>query len=241
MNIVLTRPYKDSVKLKEKIESHGAHKCYIQPLIEIEILEKQIDIPEKAIVVITSVNGIKALAKNTQNRSYRIITVGDHSAHEAKKLGFLNIESAVTSPDISASEANLIKYIRSHIENITPIFHISANITKGGLKKRLQQEGYKYNRIVLYNSVPVEFTDDFIKKTREGDFDGFAFFSPRTAAIFSKQLFEKGLSPFIYRSVAFCFSENVILGLSGLNFGKIYIPEVTNSENFVKLVHDYEN
>jgi len=31
------------------------------------------------------------------------------------------------------------------------------------------------------------------------------------------------------------------LGLSGLNFLKIYIPEVTNTENFIKLLCDYRD
>ncbi len=239
MMLVLTRPLKDSNKLKLRIESASSHQCFVQPLLEIEILDKKIDIPDDAVVAITSANGIRALAKNTKKRGYRIIAVGEYTAKKARKKGFRNVECATESKQISASELNLFKYISKKVDKTNPVYHISANITKGGLKRRLLEAGYKYKRVALYNSTPMSFTPEFIDRLERQEFDAFSFFSPRTAAIFAKQIDEAGLSDKIQESVAFCFSTNVVQGLSGLIFKKIVIPGVTNKENFIKLVCDY--
>ncbi len=240
MNIVLTRPLKDSLKLKAKIEAASAHKCYIQPLLEIEILDKKIEIPDDAVVAITSANGIRALAKNTKKRGYRIIAVGNYTAAKSRRKGFRNVESATETTDVNASEAALFKYIRSRVDVKTPIYHISANVTKGGLKARLVEAGYKYKRIILYNANPVDFSEEFIELLKASSFEAYSFFSPRTAAIFAKQLVKHSLKHIVEGSVAFCFSNNVVRGLSGLNFKKISIPQVTSKENFVKMVCDYK-
>lgn len=240
MKIVLTRPHIDSLKLQYTIESQTKHQCIIQPILDIEILSKKIELENSAVVVITSVNSIRALAQNTNIRDHRIITVGNQSAQEARLLGFKNVESAVTCGDHSASEKNLIAYIKEKVDPKEPVHHISANITKGGLKKKLTEYGFKYNRIIAYNSHAVEFPDQFLDMIKDGEVDAFTFFSPRTAAIFAKQIIEVGLEPALFRNVAFCFSENVLMGLSGLSLRKIYIPEVTSTENFVKLLCDYK-
>ncbi len=240
MKLVITRPFEDSLESQKKIQAVSDISCFIQPVMEVIMLEKKIELPKDAVIVITSMNGIRALASNSDVRSFRIITVGEQSAKEARRLGFVRVESAA-GPAVSASEMNLIKYIKANLDNKIMINHISAGITKGGLKKKLQEDGYKYNRIILYISEPVKFTEEFIEKVRLGQFDAYSFFSPRSAALFAKEIYENGLGAFLHRSVAFCFSENVILGLSGLNFAKIYIPEVTNSENFVNLICTHNN
>jgi uroporphyrinogen-III synthase len=236
MNIVLTRPYDDSFELKKLIESRGENTCFIQPATEIVILTKQLDIPTDSMVIITAINGIRALAKNTDNRKYRVITIGEQSANAARSLGFLNVESAVTGVDMKATKDNLVRYIKEKIGNEHIINHISSDIERLDINKRLKADGYKYNRIELYNSKPVEFSYSFIEGIREQKFQAYSFFSPRSAALFAKQIIASGLESFLHQSVAFCFSHNVILGLSGLNFAGIYIPEVTNYENFVNLI-----
>lgn len=241
MNIVLTRPYQDSLKLKQIIESSSPHKCYIQPVMEIDILHQHIAIADNSAVVLTSVNSVRALAANTKIRDYKIITVGNQSALEAKECGFTNVTSAVTANDQNANEQNLIRYITNNINKSENIYHISANITKGGLKKKLKKAGYKYERMVLYNSKPTEFSEEFKQKLIEGEFDYFTFFSPRSAAIFAKQIIACGFAPVIYKNLAFCFSENVVMGLIGLNFDKIIIPEVTNAKNFITLLCTYKS
>lgn len=235
MNIVLTRPYRDSLKLQKRVEENSSHKCYLQPLLDIEILDKKIEMPDDAVVLITSANGARALAQNTKRRDYKIIAVGQRSAAKASKKGFRDVTSAVT-PDVSASESNLVNYILKHIDRSKKLYHISANITIGGLKAKLKDAGYSYKRVILYNANPVDVSADFIKDLKAGKFNAHSFFSPRTAALFSKQLLEKGLASHVENSVAFCFSENVIKGLSGLKFRKIEIPKVTSKENFVKLI-----
>ncbi len=235
MKLVLTRPYDDSFRLKMIIESESKHSCVIEPLLEIK--NRQVIIPEPGarVFVLSSANAARAMAENTRRRDHKIIAVGEYSANETRKLGFTNVRSA-SMPGENNNEGGLFEYINANIDKGTEIYHISADVITGGLEEKLKDAEFEYIRVIAYDVMPKDFSMGMIKGVLENEFDGFVFYSARTAEVFSDNIMEHNLSGMIYGKTAFCLSNRVVKSLYGLDFGRILIPEVTSGENFIKLI-----
>ena len=252
MNILLTRPVEDSQKLAEYLKSISSHKFTIHPLLKIEFIKTeptpnlQQDKNIKQIYLLTSVNSARALAFNcTENRgifSKSIITVGMQTAEEAVNLGYKNVVSAVDETK-DASEKNILDFIYSNYpaeQNINTQFnHISADVTKGGLEKNLLENNYNYNRIIMYKSIPAQFSNQLKMQIINDEINAITLYSPRSAKIFVEQIIANSLQSKMKETVAFCFSKNVAEVISQLQFRQILIPPVTNTENFASLIADY--
>ncbi len=234
MKILLTRPYENSVSLKHKIESSSKHECVISPLLEIEIYDRKINIPANSNILITSANGIKALAKNTNEKDYNIITVGKTSAKEAEKLGFKKILSATHDKSKESGETALFNFIKENFPAKENFYHISAEITKGRLGLLMEREGYNYIREILYKAHRLELTDEAVKLFRNEI--NVIFFSERTARIFLEQINVLNLPYGFSRINAVCLSGKIAGVLEGFDFNKVIFPKYPNSDSLLKLI-----
>lgn len=240
MNLLLTRPYEDSIKTKQYIEKHSSHDCIIEPLLEITPIQKKYHFDEDAIYIATSINSIRSLALNTKNKALKIITVGDSSYNEAKESGFSNVISAAKETGKFGEEA-IISYVLENFLKSRKIIHLAANITKGGIEKELKRQGYNFDKITMYKSVVRHVEGENIQKITAIDNLNYIFFSPRTAAIFTSNIIKNNLNSVLTNSTAFCFSENVLKGLYGLDFANIVIPGDINNKNFLNLICGFDD
>ena len=191
MKLVLTRPYNDSLEFKKLLEAEtGNFTFIIEPLLEIEFLKKQLIIDKAAYYIITSVNSVRSLAKNTDDKALNIIAVGSSSAKEAEFLGFKNVVSATDMENHLFGEKAIITYINNYINKQNKLIHISANVTKGGIKTELKKLGHNIETIILYKSKKKQISEGLRERIVNGEQLGFIFFSPRTAAIFLSEIHE---------------------------------------------------
>lgn len=240
MKLVLTRPYYDSVEFKKLLEQESSGFSFIiEPMLEIKFLQKDVDVRQENIFLITSVNSVRALAKNTESRSMHLVTVGNSSAKEAVGLGFTNVKCATDElPDLFGEEA-MIEYIKRNVSSGSKLLHISANITKGGIKNELKKLGHDIDTIILYKSKKKEMSADLLGRINNEESLGFIFFSPRTAAIFVSELKENNLENKLRNSFAFCFSGNVLKALNGIEFKNRLTATKVNTKEFVELIKSY--
>lgn len=236
MKLLLTRPYENSILLKEEIESTGKHECVISPLLKIELFERKLNIPSKSNILITSANGVKALAKNTDERSFNIIAVGKTSAAEAERSGFKKILSATHDKSKDSGEIALFKFIKENFSTDERFYHISAEITAGRLEKLMRDAGYNYTREILYKSHKLELSEEAEKLFRN-EFAA-VFYSTRTARIFLEQITTLNLPYGFSKITAICLSNNIAGVLEGFDFNRVIFPKYPNSESMLKLIRN---
>lgn len=242
MKIILTRPYDDSVSLKKRIEKETNHKCIISPLLEIEYLNREINIPENSNLIFTSSNGVVAFANLTDERDYNVITVGATSKKVAEDLGFKNISSATHNRSKFSGEVALVNFIKSNYKPLESFVHISAEVTKGNLEKLLLKNGFNYQKEILYKAHRKPLSQEVLNLINSGEKIIILFFSERTAKIFVRQMLEMEENSFTGFSniIAVCFSRNIADAISDMDFAEVTYPKFVNTKSVITLLKKYD-
>ena len=226
MHLLITRPIEDAKPLAQALDKQG-HKTSIESLMEIrELKTTNLKLSGIQAILITSANGIRALAKMYKDKNILICTVGDASAIAAHKLGFTNVRSA------SGNVEALIKMVKKELSPTDgPLVHIAGSYRTGDLAKTLRSAGFVTRRKILYDAKAVK---NFSTKTnialKKNDIDGVLFFSPRTASIFCQIVKNSNLLDNCQPIKAFCLSKAVSTAAALVPWAKIIVAEKPNSK-----------
>ncbi len=223
--LIITRPERENKKLSKKISELNKNFEIINlPLIEIELLEKPINFTKNCKLIITSSNGVLALAKNTKIRDFEIITAGDNSAEQAKKLGFSNVNSAYIKGTEISGEVAIFNFIKNNYKKEAYFIHISADVTKGNLENMLTSNGYNYRREILYQAKEIKMLPQKISEIKDLKNTYILFFSARTADIFIKNLQD------FSNLTALTLSKQIAEFIANYNFKNIIYPDFPTEE-----------
>ena len=180
MRILVTRPKREAEATAAKLAARG-HEPIIAPLLEIEFAPgPELSIEDVKTAVVTSANGIRALARRTPRRDLRVIAVGMQSAAVAQQLGFADIDSAGGDADA------LIDCVAAKLspEN-GPLLYPAGGETRSDVAARLHARGFQVRSEVLYRARAAQAlpatAHDALSAHR---LDATLFYSPRTAQIF---------------------------------------------------------
>jgi len=156
-------------------------------------------------LLVTSANGIRALARRSTARGTPVYAVGDASAGAARDVGFTDVASA--SGDVGA----LAELAAARLDiNGGSLLHVAGSTVAGDLKGMVEKHGFAYRREVLYEARKAErFSDETMLALKDGAVDGVMFFSPRTAAAFVALARTAGLTEACRGIIAFCLSPAV--------------------------------
>jgi uroporphyrinogen-III synthase len=180
--VLVTRPLADSRDLAEKLLAKG-----FAPLVEpmLDIRFRDVAAPDRARyqgLLATSANGVRALARLVAWRDLPVWAVGDASAAEARRLGFVTVASA--AGDV-ASLAGLIS--GSADPAAGPLLHVAASNLAGDLGGALAARGFAVEKAVLYDAQAAEdFSPALLDALDQERIAAALFFSPRTAATFAR-------------------------------------------------------
>ncbi len=208
MNLIVTRPEEDGGPLRAKLEAMGHH-VILLPLLRIVprspvFIRK---LPYQAIVV-TSANGIRALTGHEELKSIRMLTVGPQSLHAAKDAGFLNVEAE--GGDING----LVAHVRKTLQpGAGPILYLSGNETAGDLEGQLNTAGFDCWRAIVYDAVQAKDPGLAAAALRTRTADGVLLYSPRSARIWCKIIWDVGLAGQAAAAHYYCLSKNVAAAL----------------------------
>ncbi len=209
MRILITRGRDDAAPLAAELEARG-HQALIEPMLDIVPAagskQKLLgDLTSVQALLFTSANGVRAFARLTPARGYRIFAVGDATAAAARAAGFARVESA--AGDVEALADLVARRLRP---GGGALLHAAASQLAGDLQGRLEAAGFELRRAVLYEAKPASSISDEVKGDLDsGRIDAALFFSPRTAKTFVTLVREGGLAPALARCTALCLSEAV--------------------------------
>jgi len=205
MRVLITRPRDDAAATAARLVERGVV-AEIESLLDIRFLPPpEFDWRHVQAVLITSANGVRALAAATPIRAIPVFTVGDASAAEARRLGFSLVRSA--GGDV-ATLARLVE--DSLIPEDGALVQVAANVEAGDLSGRLSAVGFEVRKTRLYESRRVNgLSGPLVECLKSARIDAAMFFSPRTARTFVTLAEAAGVSGDLRSVVAYALSPAV--------------------------------
>lgn len=227
MRVLVTRPRPDADETAAELIALG-HEAVIAPLLEVAFeAGATLDLSDAQAILVTSANGVRALAAATARRDLPVFAVGDASAAAARKNGFDRTESA---------DGNVQTLAALVTARLSPrdgrLVHVAGTVTAGDLSGDLALSGFEVGRAVLYRAEPVLNLPDAIGEgLRDSSLDAAIFYSPRTAAQFVELVTSEGLGAHCGRIVAVALSGAVAENLKTLPFADIRIAETPDQSS----------
>jgi uroporphyrinogen-III synthase len=232
MRILVTRPRDDAADTAAKLSARG-HQAVLAPLLDIKFRAgAEIALGDIQAVLITSANGIRALATRSKRRDVKVLAVGMQSADTARELGFTDVEGA--GGDAQALAGLAIAFLAP---KGGALLHASGAETRGHLADILAVRGFTVRSEVLYDAVdatalPSEAQTALVK----GTINAALFFSPRTARIFADIVAREKLKDACHALDAVCISEATALELRALSFREVRIAAEPNQDALLALL-----
>jgi len=182
MRALITRPRAEAEALAALLAERGID-AVIEPLMEVAHKDTMLpDLTGVQAILCTSANGVRALARATEERGVPVFAVGEATAATARGEGFRHVESA------GGDVEDLAYLVRQRLKpGAGRLLHAAGSVAAGDLAGVLGAEGFTVERAALYEAeAATALTPATAKLIGDGQFDLALFFSPRTAAIFAR-------------------------------------------------------
>ncbi len=205
MRLLITRPRDDAEPLARVLRDRGIEPI-MEPLLTIEVLPgPPLDLDGVQAILVTSANGVRALAARDGRRHLPMFAVGDASARAAAEAGFAKVESAAGDVDALA---------RLVTRTLKPgggaLVHVAGSTVAGDLSGHLSEAGFACRREVLYRAQKAEsLSAATVAALNAGAMHGVVLYSPRTAGTFCQLIDRAGLAESCRDLKAFCLSPAV--------------------------------
>lgn len=168
--IWITRARPGAEATARRVEALG-FTALIDPLLEIDFLEPELDLSGVAVLAFTSANGVEAFARLTTVRDLPVYAVGETTARAAREAGFARPFSA--DGDVEALAA-LIARTRPG-----PVLCVGAREPAADLPARLQVEGVSARALAVYAALDRSPAPETV--ARLAGIDAVLLHSPRAA------------------------------------------------------------
>lgn len=214
MRALVTRPLAEAEQLAVLLARLGVASV-VEPLIEIaERGDALPDLGGVQAILCTSANGVRALARASQERGVPVFAVGDATARAAREAGFRDIASA------GGDVADLARLAAQRLRPVDgELLHVAGSEVAGDLAGALGASGFAVERAVLYEARTVgALSAETARLIAAGEIDLALFFSPRTAAVFARLAADAGLAARLDATTAVSISAATDAALGGLPF-----------------------
>lgn len=226
MRVLLTRPRDDAEATARRLAEIGIDSV-VAPLIDITYIEDAtIDLRGVQAVMVTSANGVRALAQVSPRRDIAIYAVGDASADAARQAGFTEVASA--GGDVGA----LAALAGARLDpQAGAVVHVAGSAVAGDLMAELSQRGFSARRVQLYRAQAVSALPEAARAAlRDSAVDAVLFYSPRTAGRFADLVAVEGFERDCAGLTAICLSDNVAAALGDVPFAEIRVAAQLNED-----------
>lgn len=182
MRALVTRPRHEAAALAALLAERGID-AVIEPMID--IVDRAAAPPDLAgvrAILCTSANGVRALARASDDRGVAVFAVGDATARAAHAAGFDRVESAGGDvEDLARLTAARLRPAEGRL------LHVAGSEVAGDLAGRLRAAGFVVDRAGLYEArAATTLTPKTADLIDHGEIGLALFFSPRSAAIFAR-------------------------------------------------------
>lgn len=236
LRVLLTRPRQDSEDTARLLAGHNIE-AVIAPLIEISDIaglssDLEHDLDGVQALLVTSANGVRALARATPRRDIPVFAVGDASAAAAAQSGFAQVTSA--DGDVAALAALVRDQL---VPEDGALLHAAGSAVAGDLAGDLSAHGFMVRRAQLYRAQTVDKLPAAAQNAlNDGNFDAALFYSPRTAAQFAKLVKDAGLEAPCQKIAAVCLSRAVAEAVGVLPFAEIRIAATPDQTALIAIL-----
>ncbi|MBO6948086.1 MAG: uroporphyrinogen-III synthase [Rhodospirillales bacterium] len=230
-NLLITRPEPDAAPLIRRLAALGID-TVAAPLLDIEYLDgPELDVETVQAMLLTSANGVRALARRTERRDIPCLAVGDATARTAADLGFQSVASA--DGDVE-DLANLV------VKTCNPkggvLLHAAGSVSAGDLAAMLEPQGYKVWREMLYEArTAAALPTEAAAALENGQIDGVVLYSPRTADHFRNLVRAEELDAALAKMTLFALSKNVLTAAGG-GWGETVVAVHPDQESLLEAV-----
>ena len=211
--LLLTRPLDGNARFCLKIK-HLLNKCEIldSPIQKIEFLPSLSKVNKNAVLIFTSVNGLRAAEKHnlTNNRCF---VVGKNTKKIAVSFGYEVL-------GFSKDQENLLKLIKSK-KPTESMVHIRGKHTVGNLCASLKKSEFSCLEIIGYNQEPLKIKKQNLRKIQSGRPVILPIFSSRSAKLLRSNIDLSGFN-------VVAISEAVAQILTGVELGELVISKKPN-------------
>lgn len=227
MHVLVTRPLEDGQEIAAHLAGLG-HRALLAPLLTPYFPDgPEPDFQNVQAVLVTSANGVRALARRTARRDLPIFAVGPQTTQEAQAAGFPRVKNAdgdaKTLADATARWTTPEKGV---------LLHVCGEEAPGTLADMLMASGFTVRRAVLYRvDAATALPPEAEQALRDGALDAAQFFSPRSARIFCE--LAAGLPT--QKLIAFCISP-VTAGALSLPFREVRVAPSPNQSALLALL-----
>jgi len=229
--LLITRPAEDARPLFDRLHDLGID-CLAAPMMEIVYLKgAALDVDNVQGFLLTSANGVRALAARTDRRDIPCFAVGDATAREARVQGFLAVESA------DGDVGDLARLVCGKCRpDAGELLHAAGTVSAGDLSGTLADAGFTVRREILYEARTLDaLTPDACSALKSGALDGVVVYSPRTARHFCALVEAAGLSPALGHLTLFALSDNVNAAADG-SWKKRIVAAHPDQESLLQVV-----
>jgi uroporphyrinogen-III synthase len=232
MRLLLTRPQEDSEALAARLREMG-HVPVLAPVMEIRPRSGvTLDLDGIQGILVTSRNGLAALAALTPRRDLPLYAVGPASAAAAEAAGFAPVFAATGDVEALATLAG-----RACRPEAGALLHVAGSAQAGDLAGALTAQGFSVRRQILYDSLPMESLPEAARAALSaGTLDGVLFYSPRTARLFGELAEKAGLTPALRRLTAYCLSPAVAKATAPSPYGALAIAPAPREAALLALI-----
>ena len=182
LRALVTRPRREAEPLAVRLAERGID-TVIEPMMTIADRDAVApDLADVQAVLCTSANGVQAFARACDERRVPMFAVGDATARAARDAGFASVESAGGDVD------DLARLVAARLRpGGGRLLHVAGSEIAGDLSGMLGAAGFVVERAVLYETRASDaLSPRAARLIDDGEIDLALFFSPRTAAIFSR-------------------------------------------------------
>ncbi len=232
MRLLITRPLEDAQTFALLLRAEG-HDPIVAPMMEVRFHQgPQIPLKAYQAILVTSANGVRALAKRTDKRDIPVYAVGPQTAEAAQNAGFATVRNA---------EGDAIALADAVTGWTTPdagaLLHAAGAETAGRLRQNLQARGFTVESPVLYDAVPVtSLPEAAVNSLADGTLDGVLLFSPRSAKTFTGLVAESKLDQACARLTAYCISAATVSALGTMAFDHVAVAGEPNQNAMLALL-----
>ena len=229
--LLLTRPEADAETLAAALADIGIGSLVAPMMDVVHIPGPPLELGNVSGFLLTSANGVRALAARTDNRDIPVFAVGDATAKAARTAGFVSVTSAGGDVDDLAEVVSAVCVPGNGV-----LLHAAGSVTAGDLAGRLEHMGYQVWREMLYEARPRDALADAARAAMaDGRIDGVVLYSPRTARIFDRLVGAAGLQDKLPDMELFALSANVDKASRG-PWSKRHISAAPNQEALLHTV-----
>ena len=237
MRIIVTRPQPEASRLKEVLEAEGCE-AFVEPLLSVSFDDGDpIETEGVQAVVVTSRNGLRALARRAELLDLRglpLFAVGRATANEARHMRFEHIVVG------TGTAHDLVPKIAAALDPaMGMILHLAGDVLAGDLAGELEQQGFRVDQPVVYRQVTArELSPALVLGLRERQFDGVILMSPRTADVWVRLVVAAGMVDSVRTLTHYCLSAAVAARLGRQIGPPTAVPDTPSLEDMLDLIRD---